>query len=137
MGGRGSSSGMGGGGSSKYTTSDKTVMEIAPTTIKGGYGTDKDTISKVLEVRAKGNGEIELKENYGNVVGGSRKYPVKEYNVKGAYIITDTDYKSIPENKGINWDNVKTISGSTYGIGTLVKSKGFAWDSSDSVWKKK
>jgi hypothetical protein len=126
-----------GGGSVTYTTSDKTVREVQAHTLQGGYGTGRDTIAKVLEVTAKGNGEISLKENYGTVVGGSRKYPVTEYNIKGANIITDKDYKAIPESEGINWDNVKVISGSTYGIGPLVKPKGFAWNSAKSVWEKK
>lgn len=142
MGGRGGSSGMSGGGSgsgsgARYTTADKTVREIQSTTIKGGYGTDREDIAKVLEVTAKGNGEISLKENYGQVVGGSRKYPTTEYNVKGANIITNKDYKATPEDSGVNWENVKTITGSTYGIGPLVKPKGFTWNGSKNRWEKK
>ena len=120
-----------------YTTSDNTVMTVPPTTIQGGYGTNKDTIDKVLEVTAKGNGEISLVENRGVVIGGSRKYPVTEYKIKGASIITDKDYKVAAEDNGINWANVKIISGSTYGIGSLVKPKGFEYDRAKGVWIKK
>ena len=68
--------------SEQYTTSDNTVRQIQPQTIRGGYGTQREDIAKVLEVTAKSNGEISLKENYGKVVGGSRKYPVTEYDVR-------------------------------------------------------
>lgn len=136
IGSSGGGSGSSGGGT-RYTTSDQTVREVQPTTIRGGYNTDRENIAKVLEVTAKGNGEISLKENYGQVVGGSRKYPVTEYNVKGANIITSKDYKATPEDSGVNWDNVKTITGSTYGIGPLVKPKGFAWNGSKNRWEKK
>lgn len=120
----------------KYTTADRTVQEVQARTIQGGYNTNRETIAKVLEVTAKGNGEISLKENYGTVIGGSRKYPVTEYNIKRASIITDKDYKTMPESEGINWDNVKVISGSTYGIGSLVKPKGFKWNGEKGVWEK-
>lgn len=134
------SSGSGGGtsarGGTQYTTADNTVQVVEPRTIQGGYGTDREDIAKVLEVTAKSNGEISLKENYGTVVGGSRKYPVTEYNISKASIITNKNYNSTPEDNGINWDNVTTISGSTYGIGTLVKPKGFKWNSAKGVWEK-
>ena len=121
----------------KYTTAENTVQIIQPLTIKGGYGTDRESVAKVLEATAKNNGEIVLKETYGKVIGGSRKYPVTEYNVAKAYVITDKDYKVKPESVGINWDNVKTVSGATYGIGPLIKEKGFVWNSTKSVWERK
>lgn len=121
----------------KYTTAENTVQIIQPLTIKGGYGTDRESVAKVLEATAKSNGEINLKENYGKIVGGSRKYPVTEYDIKKAYVITDKDYKVKPESAGINWDNVKVVSGTTYGIGPLVKEKGFAWNSAKSIWERK
>ena len=133
----GSGGGASASGGTRYTTADNTVRVVEPSTIRGGYGTDREDIAKVLEVTAKSNGEISLKENYGKVVGGSRKYPVTEYDVKGAYIITSKNYNAVPEASGINWDNVKQISGSTYGIGTLAKQNGLEWDSKERVWKKK
>jgi len=66
----------------KYTTVENTVQIIQPLTIKGGYGTDRESVAKVLEATAKSNNEINLKENYGKIVGGSRKYPVTEYDIK-------------------------------------------------------
>ena len=122
-------------GAGRFTTDDQTVMVVSPHTIRGGYSTDREFIDKVLDVKAEGNGEIILSENYGEIVGGSRKYPVKEYSISGASIITNKNYKEMPEDDGINWENVKVVKGKTYGIGTLVKPKGFVWNG--EAWVRK
>lgn len=130
---RGGSKFGGGGGGAKYTTSDKTVEVIAPHTIRAGYNTDNRDVTHVLEVKALGNGEVSLKENYGEVVGGSRKHPIKEYNVNGASISIE-GYGGTSQ--GVNWNNVKTVSGKTYGIGPIIKPYGFKWNGTKEVWER-
>ena len=38
---------------------------------------------------------------------------------------------------GINWDNVKSVSGQTYGIKDHIKDHGFRWSGKDKKWVKK
>lgn len=38
---------------------------------------------------------------------------------------------------GINWDNVKSVSGNTYDIRSEIKKHGFTWDSKNKRWIKK
>lgn len=38
---------------------------------------------------------------------------------------------------GINWDNVKSVSGQTFSIKDHIKDLGFRWSSKDKKWVKK
>lgn len=35
---------------------------------------------------------------------------------------------------GINWDNVKSVSGKTFDIKGYIKEKGFKWDAKEKKW---
>lgn len=37
---------------------------------------------------------------------------------------------------GINWNNVKTVSGKTYEVKNMLKDMGFKWDSENKNWKR-
>lgn len=37
---------------------------------------------------------------------------------------------------GINWDNVKSVSGQTYNLRSELKSRGFKWDNGSKTWVK-
>ena len=38
---------------------------------------------------------------------------------------------------GINWDNVKSVSGQTYDLRSEIKDRGFRWDGKNKRWVKK
>ena len=153
------STGAGGGNASttntpKYTTADKTIeqydikdlqtlvtayqtavnmSDFDEDTVKGAVG--KGNTDTLFRVSAKGNGEIEFKESYGEKIGGSRKYPVYKHEEVGAYYLTKTEGES--EQRGINWDNVKSVSGKTFRAKEDLKSRGFSWDRNSQKWVKK
>lgn len=35
---------------------------------------------------------------------------------------------------GVNWDNVKSVSGQTYDLRSEIKERGFKWDSQNKRW---
>lgn len=35
---------------------------------------------------------------------------------------------------GVNWDNVKSVSGQTYDIKSEIKDRGFKWDGNNKRW---
>ena len=41
------------------------------------------------------------------------------------------------EQRGINWNNVKSVSGKTYDIKDNLKQLGFQWDRNSSKWVKR
>lgn len=87
---------------------------------------------KLYTVSAGNNGEIVFKEPWGKKVGGSRKYPVYMYGGVNAYYLQKSD-GSI-EQRGINWENVKSVSGRTYDVKEDLKKMGFAWDKDAKKW---
>lgn len=38
---------------------------------------------------------------------------------------------------GVNWDNVKSVSGQTYDLRSEIKDRGFRWDGKTKKWIKK
>ncbi len=38
---------------------------------------------------------------------------------------------------GVNWDNVKSVSGQTFNLKSEIKDKGFKWDGEKKMWVKK
>ena len=150
MGGRGSSSGMTGGSNSSnkksYTTADKTVEVMPAKTIRTTDIENADYKSKqreLLNVTANGNGEITVsKARYRDTGEGSRKYPIYEYDVKGAYIYPGTDAHDYSDGrdatvvKGVNFENVKSVKGDTYNLRAYLKEKGFKWNGAKKAWEK-
>lgn len=135
MGGRGGSSGMADGGG-KFTTSDKTVKDIGPQIFK-----DQDRYG-VYDVKAGKNGEIILSEAKKRDTGeGSRKYPVYEYETKGAYInVGDDSYSPgsprATRTEGVDFEKVKSVSGYTFTVKEYLKKQGFKWDRGSQKWVK-
>lgn len=35
---------------------------------------------------------------------------------------------------GVNWDNVKSVSGQTYDLRSEIKDRGFRWDGKNKRW---
>lgn len=129
MGGRGSSSGM--SGKSVIDRSAKTrTIETVYRGARGFQGSYyKDTI---LEAIDKGGGSLEF------------VYATPESREKTAKT-NRTQYvtfklKAGAENGdvfGVNWDNVKSVSGQTYDIKSEIKDRGFRWDGKNKRWVKK
>lgn len=44
--------------------------------------------------------------------------------------------KGQAESYGINWDNVKSITGQTYEVKDYIRKKGFKWDNATKRWIK-
>lgn len=148
MGSGGSSGGKVGStaGSTKYTTSDNTVEVIPAQTLRTDdikNANYKSVAHEVLNVSALAGGEIDVSKARRRDTGeGSRKYPIYEYDVKGAYIVPGVDsgdYKDnrdATETKGVNWNNVKAVSGATFEIRPYLKQMGFKWNGSAKKWVK-
>lgn len=135
---RGGKVGSTSGGATRYTTSDNTVEEMASQVVRS-----QDRLG-LVDVRAAENGEIVLTDAQRRDTGeGSRKYPVYEYTTKGAYIDIGRDDEGyspdsdkVTQVHGVNFDNVRSVSGYTYPLRPFLKSKGFKWDGSAKKWVK-
>lgn len=131
MGGRGSASGMSGGKNSVIDKKAKIRTIETEYRESRGYssGYYKDTI---LEARENGKGELEF------------VYATPEKREKTAKT-NRTQYltyklKAGAENGsvfGVNWDNVKSVSGQTYDLRSEIKDRGFRWDGKNKRWVKK
>lgn len=125
-----------------YTTADKTVEKIEPTEIKSVVG--GNIRMGVYDAESKGNGEIHVEEAKFTVDedSSSRKYSHRTYKTKGSYIDVGGDSDSYRDDrdatisKGVNWDNVKAVSGNAYNMRTFLKKKGFKWNSKEKRWEK-
>lgn len=127
-------------GGTQYTTSDNTVEEMASQVVRVQM---KDRLG-LVDVTAAENGEIVLTDAESRDTGeGSRKYPVMEYTTKGAYIDIghddegySPDSDKVTQVHGVNFDNVRSVSGYTYPLRPFLKSKGFKWGGSAKKWVK-
>ena len=45
-------------------------------------------------------------------------------------------FSGVGEVKGVNWDNVKAVSGATFEIRPYLKQMGFKWDGAKKSWVK-
>lgn len=82
----------------------------------------------MLEAKDKGNGEIELKyasADFPKDSGKDRTVDVT-FTIKAGFVNGE------PYN--INFDNVKSVSGKTYEVKSVMKSRGFKWK--DGKWQK-
>lgn len=142
----GSGGGASASGGTRYTTSDNTVEVMPAQTLRTDdieNANYKSVTHEVLNVTALDGGEIDVSKARRRDTGeGSRKYPVYEYDVKGAYIVPGVDSGSYKDNrdatetKGVNWNNVKAVSGATFEIRPYLKQMGFKWDGSVRKWVK-
>lgn len=130
MGGKGSA-GRGGGKTSIIDSRAKERTIEAVYREARGYssGYHKD---EVLEAVDNGNGEVHF------------QYATPESREKTAKT-NKTQYltyklKAGSENGeifGVNWDNVKSVSGQTFNIKSDIKDRGFKWDGAKKMWVRK
>lgn len=130
----------------RYTTADQTVEEMRAKTLRTDdidNANYKSVTHTVLNVAADGNGGITVTKAKQRDTGeGSRKYPIYEYDVKGAYIVPGVDSNSYSDDRdatvvnGVNFKNVKAIKGDTFEIRTFLKQNGYKWDSQKKAWVK-
>lgn len=135
MGGRGGSSGLsksGSGGSAKSSsafTPNAPTIEIKSYYRKGNYG---DTV-KVAKETSDGNLVFEnarAEFSRGNKPGATTKDVT--FTLRHGFVWHNNDKRFY----GINWDNVKSVSGNTYDMNSELKKKGFKWNSSTKSWVK-
>lgn len=67
-------------------------------------------------------------------IHGSRRFSNDDY-VKHSKVKDENSVNGI-RSVGINWDKVNSVSGQTYKIKDLLKSKGFKWNSAGKSWDK-
>lgn len=131
MGGRGGSSGLGSGNDSVIDKGAK-IRKIQTVFreqrgLSGSYYKDE-----ILEAVDKGNGEV----HFQYATPESREKTAKTnrtqyltYNLKAGAENGDIF--------GVNWDNVKSVSGQTFNIKSNIKDRGFHWDGAKKMWVKK
>ena len=115
MGGRGSSSGMSGN-----------------SVIDRGAKTRTIKTDTILEAVDRGNGSLE----FVYATPDSREKTAKTNRTQ--YVTYKL--KAGAENGdvfGVNWDNVKSVSGQTYDLRSEIKDRGFRWDGKNKRWVKK
>ena len=117
-----------------------------------------DTGINVMSVKSDGNGNLTLsfatpnsyykqnsKKSYGlyEIKCGITNAPDIRRYMKPTDYFYEKISKYKPENKsydtrsvGIDWDKVKSVSGKTYSVQYLIKSKGFMWDRNQKKWIK-
>lgn len=136
-----------------YESSDE-VLYVERLGASGGFRSDKD----VLDAKSDGNGNLTLsyatpteyyaqnsKTSYGLYelkCGITNANDANRYTKPGDYFY-DKKSKFKDDNKsydtrsvGIDWDKVKSVSGQTYNIKDLLKSKGFKWNGAGKNWVK-
>lgn len=129
------------GNSIAYTAPDNAVRVMEQQTIlrREVYR------SGMVDVESLGNGDIKLTTIRGRNTGeGSRNNPEMEYKTKGAYIDIGQgglngeykDDRDITKIHGVNFDNVKSVSGDTFALKQELKQLGFKWDSAKKRWTK-
>lgn len=138
MGGRGSTSGVRASGA--YTR-DKTIKlngekkYVERLTGMRSYGGD-DAV--VLEAKTDGNGNLTL--SYAQAIGyrqQNKKTSYAQYEISAGLTNRTGSGKSTEiTSNNINWDNVKTVSGKTYGTQSFMREHGFTWDSAKKIWVK-
>lgn len=163
MGGRGGSSGSGAGGTGNvYKSADKTLYTSKNETlyVERLLGTSQES---VLTAKTDGNGNLTLTNaDYNGIYEQNSKTKYATYELKtGITNASDLhkakDYDNPKESKyskenevvfegkrstsrvrsvGIDWENVKSVSGDTYNVKDLIKDKGFKWDGSKKRWVK-
>lgn len=129
MGGRGGSSGISASGVIDRRAPERTI-ETVYREARGYSGSYyKDTI---LEAIDEGNGELSF------VYATPEKREKTEKTNRTQYVTYKL--RADAENGdvfGVNWDNVKSVSGQTYDLRSEIKNRGFRWDGKNKRWVKK
>ena len=129
MGGRGSTSGMSGGGSNSVIDSKAKTRTIETEYKKGsGFGGGYYK-SEVLEAVENGKGNLKFlyaTPEKREQTAKTNKTQYLTYKLKAG--------AENGETFGINWDNVKSVSGQTYNLRSEVKDRGFKWDGKTKSW---
>ena len=129
MGGRGGASGISASGvidrRAPYQTIETEYREARGRS--GSYY--KDTI---LEAVDEGNGELSFIYAKPESREKTSKYGRTQYLTYSLRAGAENGYIF-----GVNWDNVKSISGQTYNLRQEIKDRGFSWDGKNKKWIKK
>lgn len=132
MGGRGSSSGVRGGGSA-----DGVFMSGATRTIETVYrearGWQKSYYKdEVLEATTDGKGNVTF--SYAKADSYEKTAKTNRTN----YVTYTLNAGAVNgETFNIDWSKVNSISGQTYNLRDAAKSAGLKWDSAEKKWKRK
>lgn len=134
MGGRGGKSGFSSRGGGRPSALD---MKAPEQVIESYYRRSGSYYGlEVISVKSESNGEIVLTNLKPEFEGGSySKANTIPVTYKFKHGITDTGKRK--ESYGINWDNVKAVSGATYSLRGWIKEKGFVWDRDNKRWIRK
>ena len=129
MGGRGGASGFGGNSVFEKNAKVQTIETVyrKPKGYSPGYYTET-----VLSAKAGKNGEIEF----------AYAIPVKRDQTASTNRTVYLTYKEKAGARGdtvfgINWKNVKSVSGQTFAIKDTIKENGFRWDGKSKKWIRK
>ena len=124
MGGRGASSGIKSVLSSKAPLKKIETVYMESSGWKKGYYKDE-----VLEASSGSSGELVF--NYAKPVSSEKTAKTNKAN----YVTFKLRHGSVNgETFGINWDQVKKVTGQTFGIKNELKEKNFKWDSTNKCW---
>ena len=133
MGGRGGTSGIRSGG--RNSAIDYRAKEIEIETYyrrSGSYGSHYG--DSVYEAKAGADGEIVFDYATANFKDRNSKANTQDVTFKirnGAVQHFNSGSTSF---YGINWDNVKSVSGPTYDFKNSIREKGFRWDGKLKKW---
>lgn len=89
-------------------------------------------------VKGESFGEIIIQRAEGRFESseyGSQKPVNVTYGIKAG--ISMDSLKIEGKDYGINWGNVKSVSGKTYDVQNVLREKGFEWDKKAKKWVKK
>lgn len=129
MGGRGGTSGFGKNSVFEKNAKVQTIETVyrKPKGYSPGYYTET-----VLSAKAEKNGEIEFV--YATPV---KKEQTAQTN-RTAYLTYKEKAGANGDTVfGINWENVKSVSGQTFNIKDTIKENGFRWDGKSKKWIRK
>lgn len=127
---------MGGrGGSSGFSSSDGVIQNAKPRTIESFYREGRMGLGggyykkQVLEAKTDGKGNVTFSYATPDTSNqSSRRTTDLTYNLKAGAVDGEVF--------GINWSNVKSVSGQTYGIKSAAKENGLKWDSKTKTWRR-
>lgn len=128
---------------SRYTTADNTVENISPETIIS-KSTYRDGVYSVSAVDGGGINVSPMRGQRTGSENDSNSRPEYSYSTNGAYIDAgkggfNSEYKDERDKtvtKGVNWDNVKFVTGDTYKLRPELKQLGFKWNGTTKRWEK-
>lgn len=90
---------------------------------------------EVLSASVDSNGNLKLDYASGKLNQINNNTTIATYDLK-AGIYQPVNSSSRFNSHNINWDNVRSVSGNTFGARDFLKGKGFSWDGASKTWKK-